>query len=110
MIVYMKSSSKRKKKSSAKQKADKAMTDYINQKWKCNPDSPPPKSTYKLGIPEDRLPPPINSHKPTIGDTAKIPSPVYTGDKIVGISTMHKSNAIPVFSQEEAEDIAKMRR
>jgi hypothetical protein len=35
---------------------------------------------------------------------------VYTGDKIKGIGTMHKSNAVPVFSDEEAQDIAKMRR
>ena len=56
-------------------------------------------------------------------DTAKIPSlpftagpctkpeqKVYTGDKIKGIGTMHKSNAVPIFSDEEAIDIAKMRR
>jgi len=36
--------------------------------------------------------------------------PKYTGTKILGIGTMHKSNAVPVFSQEEAHDIATMRR
>ena len=35
---------------------------------------------------------------------------VYTGTKIKGIGTMHKSNAVPIFSDEEAKDIAKMRR
>ena len=35
---------------------------------------------------------------------------VYTGTKIKGIGTMHKSNAVPIFSDEEAIDIAKMRR
>jgi hypothetical protein len=34
----------------------------------------------------------------------------YTGTKIKGIGTMHKSNAVPVFSDEEAIDISKMRR
>ena len=34
----------------------------------------------------------------------------YTGDKLLGIATMHKSNMVPVFSQESAEDIARMRR
>jgi hypothetical protein len=34
----------------------------------------------------------------------------YTGTKIKGIGTMHKSNAVPVFSDEEARDISKMRR
>ena len=34
----------------------------------------------------------------------------YTGNRLLGIATMHKSNSVPVFSQEEAEDISKMRR
>lgn len=34
----------------------------------------------------------------------------YTGDKILGIGTMHKSNAVPIFSNDEAKDISKMRR
>lgn len=34
----------------------------------------------------------------------------YTGDKIVGIGTMHKSNAVPIFSDQEAKDISAMRR
>lgn len=38
------------------------------------------------------------------------PAPVYTGTKIKGIGTMHKSNAVPIFSDEEAQDIARMRR
>ena len=37
-------------------------------------------------------------------------SPQYTGTKVKGIGTMHKSNAVPVFSDEEAQDIARMRR
>lgn len=32
----------------------------------------------------------------------------YTGNKMIGIATMHKSNAVPVFSTEAAEDISKM--
>lgn len=44
------------------------------------------------------------------GSTAKSLTPVYTGDKIIGIGTMHKSNAVPIFSKEDAEDISKMRR
>ena len=34
----------------------------------------------------------------------------YTGTKLLGIATMHKSNLVPVFSQEDAEEISKMRR
>jgi hypothetical protein len=36
--------------------------------------------------------------------------PQYTGTKIIGIGTMHKSNAVPVFSDEEAKAISTMRR
>jgi len=36
--------------------------------------------------------------------------PQYTGNKIIGIGTMHKSNAVPVFSDEEAKAISTMRR
>ena len=35
---------------------------------------------------------------------------VYTGTKVLGIATMHKSNAVPVFAAEEAVEISKMRR
>lgn len=38
------------------------------------------------------------------------PAPVYTGTKIKGIGTMHKSNAVPIFSDEEAVAISNMRR
>jgi hypothetical protein len=34
----------------------------------------------------------------------------YTGTLVVGIATMHKSNAVPVINQEQATDIANMRR
>ena len=34
----------------------------------------------------------------------------YTGTKVKGIATMHKSNGVPVFTDEEAVDISKMRR
>ena len=54
--------------------------------------------------------PKIDSLPFTAGPCVKAPDKVYTGDKIKGIGTMHKSNAIPVFSDEEAQDIAKMRR
>jgi hypothetical protein len=44
------------------------------------------------------------------GAVASKPSPQYSGDKILGIGTLHKSNAVPVFSNEEAIDISRMRR
>lgn len=44
------------------------------------------------------------------GSTAKAAPKVYTGTKIKGIGTMHKSNSVPIFSDEEAVAIAHMRR
>lgn len=63
-------------------------------------------------------------HIPPGRETAKIPSlgmwvtgavtvrqtQQYTGDKIIGIGTMHKSNAVPIFSDQQAKDISTMRR
>ena len=34
----------------------------------------------------------------------------YTGNNLIGIGTMHKSNMVPIFKGQDAEDIAKMRR
>ena len=34
----------------------------------------------------------------------------YTGDAMIGIGQLHKSNAVPIFSQADAIDISKMRR
>ena len=53
------------------------------------------------------------AHIPSVntGGNATLAAPkVYTGTKVKGIATMHKSNAVPVFSDEEAVEISKMRR
>ena len=45
-----------------------------------------------------------------LGGTRK-ESRAYDGErKLLGIATLHKSNMVPVFSQEDAEAISKMRR
>ena len=44
------------------------------------------------------------------GIASSKPTMYYTGTKMIGIGTLHKSNAVPVFSDEEAIEIAKMRR
>ena len=44
------------------------------------------------------------------GPCFKVEDKQYTGNKIKGIGTMHKSNAVPVFSDEEAVEISQMRR
>jgi hypothetical protein len=65
---------------------------------------------YSLAIPEGRN---TTAHLKSVdtGGNATLKAPkVYTGTKVKGIATMHKSNAVPVFSDEEAVDISKMRR
>ena len=47
----------------------------------------------------------------TIPTNCPKPEPkVYTGDEIVGIAQMHKSNAVPIRRTQAAVDIAHMRR
>lgn len=65
----------------------------------------PPKLTYRGADA-----PKILSLGDGMGIAAKKDSPVYTGTKIKGIGTMHKSNAVPIFTDDEAKDIASMRR
>ncbi len=40
----------------------------------------------------------------------KAETKVYTGTKMLGIGTMHKSNSVPIFSDDEAKAISSMRR
>lgn len=65
---------------------------------------------YSLGKPACRETPKIPSLPFSGGACTKKDSPVYTGTKVKGIGTMHKSNAVPIFSDEEAVAIATMRR
>jgi hypothetical protein len=44
------------------------------------------------------------------GPCSSKPSPTYTGSKMIGIAILHKSCLQPVFSSEEAIEIARMRR
>lgn len=44
------------------------------------------------------------------GSTDLATAKVYTGSKMLGIGQLHKSNAQPIFSSEEAVSIAQMRR
>ena len=42
--------------------------------------------------------------------TKPVHGKVYTGSAMIGIGTLHKSNAVPIFNIEDAQDQAKMRR
>lgn len=67
---------------------------------------------YNLSTPNGRT---TSNHIPSrntgeVGAVTHKPSPQYTGTKVKGIGTMHKSNAVPIFSDEEAVEISRMRR
>ena len=50
-------------------------------------------------------------NRPPVAVTGKATPQQYSGQrKLLGIATMHKSNMVPVFDQQDAKDIAKMRR
>ena len=69
----------------------------------------PTLSGYSLSVPAERSTRQYKSVD-TGGSATLAPAKVYTGTKVKGIATMHKSNAVPVFSDEEAVDISRMRR
>jgi len=105
----------KKRKPTAKQRQLQADWEKLLKKYE--PKKPIKAITVKSGAGLPSL------GKPACRETPKIPSlpftgapcykkenPVYTGDKIKGIGTMHKSNSVPVFSDEEAVAIATMRR
>ena len=66
--------------------------------------------SYSLSVPAGRSTAHIKSLGQDSGVATLAQPKVYTGTKVKGIATMHKSNAVPVFSDEQAIDISKMRR
>jgi hypothetical protein len=89
----------------------------LKKKWEVDADEKKRKRAlaaepldYKLTTPVGRS----NTHhipsRNTGGNATMAPPKVYTGTKVKGIATMHKSNAVPVFSDEEAVEISRMRR
>lgn len=66
--------------------------------------------TYKLSTPAGRETARLPSRNTGDGIAAAKAVPQYTGTKMLGIGVMHKSNSVPIFSDEEAVNIATMRR
>ena len=67
--------------------------------------------TYKLTTPPGRSTSNhIASRNTGDGIAASKATQQYTGTKMLGIGVMHKSNSVPIFSDEEAIEIATMRR
>jgi hypothetical protein len=52
----------------------------------------------------------FNSRSTPGGDTAAKPQQRYSGTKIKGVALMHKSSYAPVYDDQDAIDMANMRR
>jgi hypothetical protein len=67
-------------------------------------------SDFLPRTPPGRETPHIPSHTTQGGACVPVKDMTYTGTKIRGVGTMHKSNSVPIFSDQEAKDISSMRR
>lgn len=111
MLIYTNQSSKtRKRKPTAKQRELAASWEALVKKYE--PKKPLPKKAVtvtktKAYVRETPHYPSLNSG---YHDCTKKQQHQYTGDKMIGIGTLHKSNAVPVFSSDDAKEISRMRR
>ena len=105
--------SKKRKPSAKQRELQKSWEDMMKKytiKTVVKPKPQQLSDVYSLAKPACRETPKHPSLPFTGAPCYKKPNPVYTGTAIKGIGTMHKSNAVPVFSDDEAKDIASMRR
>ena len=82
-------------------------------KFSKTPPAPPkPRGTLTvtMRVPPGRETPHIESRDTGWVTCGKKQDQTYTGDKMKGVGVMHKSNSVPIFSDQEAIDISKMRR
>jgi hypothetical protein len=86
--------------------------DKLAPRFSTGPYNAPKKtiSDFLPKTPPGRETPKIESQDTGWVPCVKVKDHEYTGTKIKGIGTMHKSNAVPIFTDEEAKDISKMRR
>lgn len=106
----------------AKRRAERLQTEWEERLGtfkkmapKFSAKTPEPKKTkgtltVTMTVPPGRETPYIASRDTGWIPCVKVADNEYTGTKVKGIGTMHKSNAVPVFSDDEARDISKMRR
>lgn len=73
-------------------------------------DVAPYRNDWRSRIDPRRLTDSIPSVDTGRGLAPKRENKQYTGDAMIGIGQLHKSNGVPIFSKEDAVDISKMRR
>lgn len=118
MIIHPHIPKRKARKPNAKQRALKASWEALLEKYDIKPST---KSTRKvtrvaaIDYPVTVVDPSrLTHHIPSLdtgkGVAAKKEVQQYTGDAMIGIGQLHKSNAVPIFQAEDAVDISKMRR
>ena len=73
----------------------------------------PPPSARNRATPNFRRDADVHYASADIGSPSVCAAPEkkeYTGTLIKGIGTLHKSNAVPIINEQEAKDLATMRR
>lgn len=111
-MIYTNIPKRKPKKPTAAQRQLAAEWEAIQKKYepKKKLKAPSKHFNYELTIPAGRT---TSHHIPsrdTGGFASKKETIQYTGTKMLGIGTLHKSNAVPVFSDDEAKEMARMRR
>lgn len=86
--------------------------DKLAPKFSTGPYNAPRKTMADVmpKTPPGRETPRIESQDTGWVPCVKVKDNTYTGTKVKGVGTMHKSNAVPIFSDDEAKDISSMRR
>lgn len=107
-IVYTSQRSKLTKKQKAKR--DELLSQQRSIKRELAASRRAAKPSFIDPVPSHRTTRHIPSLDTGNGSTARPQPNVYTGTAMIGIGQMHKSNAVPIFQQEDAEAIARMRR
>ena len=111
MIIYSHIKKRKAKKPTAKQRELAAEWEAILKKHDTKKAIPKGVKAYtppKPFVRETVRHPSLNSFEGSC--TKPIHGKVYTGNKMIGIGTLHKSNAVPIFTDEDAKDQASMRR
>jgi hypothetical protein len=118
MIIHPHIPRRKKRKPTAKQRELKASWQALLDKYDIKPAGKTiRKVTHVAAIDHPRVvvdPKRLTNHIPSVdtgvGIAAKKDVQQYTGDAMLGIGQLHKSNAVPIFKAEDAVDISKMRR
>ena len=118
MIIYPYIPKRKPRKPTAKQRAQRASWQALLEKYDIKPTGKDIRKVARVGaidhplvvVDPNRSTNSIPSVDTGAGLAAKKPVQQYTGNAMIGIGQLHKSNAVPIFKAEDAVDISKMRR